>query len=154
MAQRLIRRDLSRVQARSIPSPNRFILKMIWASPTRTWLGHHVYRGAGCKRCSGIGFRGRQGIFEMLSMNNELRELAFNRAPTNHVRRAALAGGMRPLLEDGKLKILRGITTPDEIARITQAEGHRGRRRGLVTLFSSGRRHAREVRRSSGYRSY
>jgi type IV pilus assembly protein PilB len=56
-------------------------------------------------------------------MNNELRELAFNRAPTQQVRKAAYASGMRPLLEDGKLKILRGITTPDEVARIAQAEG-------------------------------
>ena len=56
-------------------------------------------------------------------MNNELRELAFNRAPTNQLRRAAVASGMRTLLEDGKLKILRGVTTPDEVARIAQMEG-------------------------------
>jgi type IV pilus assembly protein PilB len=56
-------------------------------------------------------------------MNNELRELAFNRAPTTQIRRAARAAGMRNLLEDGKLKILRGVTTADEVARITQQEG-------------------------------
>ena len=56
-------------------------------------------------------------------MNNELRELAFNRAPMIEIRRAAKATGMRTLADDGKRKILRGITTPQEIARITQAEG-------------------------------
>ena len=61
--------------------------------------------------------------FEMLEMNNEVRELAFNRAPTNELRRAAMAAGMRSLVDDAKRKILRGITTPMEIARITQAEG-------------------------------
>ena len=85
--------------------------------------GKHVFRGLGCQRCGEIGYRGRQGIFEMLEMNNEIRELAFNRSPTNMLRRAARAAGMRTLLEDGKLKILRGVTTPDEVARITQQEG-------------------------------
>jgi type II secretory ATPase GspE/PulE/Tfp pilus assembly ATPase PilB-like protein len=85
--------------------------------------GQHVYRGRGCNRCGDIGYRGRQGIFEMLEMSNELRELAFNRAPTNALRRAAQAGGMRNLLEDGKLKILRGVTTPAEVARTAQTEG-------------------------------
>ncbi|MFH1555055.1 MAG: GspE/PulE family protein, partial [Pseudomonadota bacterium] len=121
MAQRLIRRICT--ECREIdPSPNRFILKMLGITDDDLE-GQHVYRGAGCKRCSNIGFRGRQGIFEMLEMNNEMRELAFNRAPTNQVRRAARASGMRPLLEDGKLKILRGITTPGEVARIAQVEG-------------------------------
>ena len=85
--------------------------------------GRHIYKGRGCQRCNGIGYRGRQGIVEMLEMNNELRELAFQRAPANQLRKAARAGGMRNLLEDGKLKILRGVTTPEEVARIAQLEG-------------------------------
>jgi type II secretory ATPase GspE/PulE/Tfp pilus assembly ATPase PilB-like protein len=80
-------------------------------------------RGAGCKRCRGTGFRGRLGIFEMITMSNELRELAFNRATTSQLRRTARAGGMRSLLEDGKLKILRGVTTMAEVAKHAQAEG-------------------------------
>ena len=82
-----------------------------------------VYKGAGCKTCHGTGYRGRKGIFEMLSMNNELRELAFKRAPSMLLRKAAIASGMRSLLEDGKLKILRGTTSPEEIARVAQSEG-------------------------------
>ena len=121
MGQRLIR--LICKECREIdPSPDRFVLKLLGISD-EDLEGHHVYRGQGCKRCGGVGYRGRQGIFEMLEMNNELRELAFNRAPTTQIRRAARAAGMRTLLEDGKLKILRGVTTADEIARITQSEG-------------------------------
>ncbi len=80
-------------------------------------------RGAGCKRCGGTGFRGRLGIFEMVGLTNELRELAFNRASTSQIRKAARAAGMRSLLDDGKIKILRGITTLREVAKHAQAEG-------------------------------
>ncbi|MCH7870538.1 MAG: Flp pilus assembly complex ATPase component TadA, partial [Planctomycetes bacterium] len=121
MAQRLVRvicKECKEID----PAPNRFILKMLGITD-KDLEGRHIYRGAGCNRCSNIGYRGRQGIFEMMEMNNELRELAFNRAPTNQLRKAALASGMRDLLYDGKRKILRGITTPDEVARIAQTEG-------------------------------
>ncbi len=78
------------------------------------------YRGRGCNSCGGTGYRGRQGIFELMEMDNNLREMAFARAPLNEVRKAAYASGMRNLLEDGRIKILNGITTPDELVRITQ----------------------------------
>ena len=82
-----------------------------------------VYKGAGCSRCQGTGFKGRVATFEMLEMNNELRELAFERAPSSELRKAARASGMRSLLEDGKLKVFSGITTPEEVAKTSQAEG-------------------------------
>ena len=66
------------------------------------------------------GFKGRKAIFEMLQMNSELRDLAFKVSPVAELRRAALASGMRPLVEDGKLKVLKGMTTPDEVARVSQ----------------------------------
>jgi len=58
-----------------------------------------------------------------MEMNSEIRDLAFAQAPVNKIRQAAKANGMRSLLEDGKLKILNGITTPEEVARIAQSEG-------------------------------
>ena len=82
-----------------------------------------IYRAKGCSACAGTGYRGRRGIFELMQMNNELRDLAFKRAPLNQLRALALSGGMRPLLEDGRLKILDGETTLEEIARIAQVEG-------------------------------
>jgi len=83
---------------------------------------HHVYKGAGCSRCQNKGYRGRIGIFEMMQMNSDIRELAFTRAPTTDLRKAAVAGGMRTLLEDGKAKIFQGITTPEEVAKTAQTE--------------------------------
>jgi type IV pilus assembly protein PilB len=59
----------------------------------------------------------------MMSMTNEVREMAFNRASTGQIRKAARAAGMKSLLDDGKLKILRGVTTLKEVARHAQAEG-------------------------------
>ena len=82
--------------------------------------GQTFYQGRGCNSCGGTGYHGRQGIFELMEMDSSMRELAFNRAPLNEVRKAARASGMRPLLEDGRLKILNGITTPEELVRITQ----------------------------------
>lgn len=84
--------------------------------------GQTLYKPVGCSHCNDTGYRGRKGIFEMLEMNTELRELAFNRASVTEVRRAAKASGMTTLLQDGHRKILKGWTTMAEIARITQAE--------------------------------
>ncbi len=82
-----------------------------------------VYKGTGCGQCQHTGYKGRIAIFEMFEMNNELRELAFAKAPTTELRKAAKASGMRTLMEDGKLKIFKGTTTPAEVVRITQTEG-------------------------------
>jgi type IV pilus assembly protein PilB len=84
---------------------------------------HQLYKGAGCAKCSGTGFRGRLAIFEMMELNTQIRDLAFQRAPTSELRKAARASGMRTLLDDGRIKVFRGVTTPEEISRVTQAEG-------------------------------
>lgn len=78
----------------------------------------------GCPNCNGTGYKGRKGVFEMMLMDSTLRDLAFNRAPVEQIRKAALEGGMRPLVGDGKLKVLNGVTSAAEIARVAQAEGH------------------------------
>jgi type IV pilus assembly protein PilB len=62
-----------------------------------------------------MGYRGRLGIFEMMVMNAQLREMAFKHRPLSEMRQAARALGMRTLLEDGLIKVLRGITTLDEV---------------------------------------
>lgn len=121
MAQRLIRRICPECKAVD-PVPDKFTLRLLGITDADV-AGKNLYKGAGCQRCGGTGYRGRQGIFEMMEMNNELREMAFARAPTSKLRRAARAGGMRTLLQDGKLKILRGVTTAEEVVRITQEEG-------------------------------
>jgi len=82
-----------------------------------------VYKQRGCDYCMGTGFRGRIGIFELMQMNTEIRTLAFERAPTNRIRKAALASGMKSLLADGRIKVLSGITTAEEVVKVAQVEG-------------------------------
>ncbi|HRQ73003.1 MAG TPA: ATPase, T2SS/T4P/T4SS family [Phycisphaerales bacterium] len=79
-----------------------------------------AYKAVGCEHCVNTGFRGRKAIFEMMSMNSQIRDMAFKGASLADLRRAALAAGMRPLVGDGRLKILAGVTTMDEIARVAQ----------------------------------
>ncbi len=82
-----------------------------------------IYKPKGCEHCNNIGFRGRFGIFEMMQMNSEIRNLAFERTPTNKLRKAALAAGMKSLLMDGRLKVLNGSTTAEEVVKVAQVEG-------------------------------
>jgi len=85
--------------------------------------GKTIYKPVGCKRCSNTGYRGRRGVYELMKMNAEIRDMAFNRATVGEIRKAAQAAGMRNLLGDGKLKILEGKTTLGEVAKIAQVEG-------------------------------
>jgi type IV pilus assembly protein PilB len=82
-----------------------------------------IYKPGGCQICNGGGYKGRRGIYEMMMMNSEIRDMAFKQEPVSKIRIAAIAAGMRSLVEDGKLKIIRGTTTPGEVSRSTQVEG-------------------------------
>ena len=82
-----------------------------------------VMKAVGCPVCNKIGYKGRKAIFEMMIMNSEIRDLAFQRAGVSKIRAAAIRGGMRSLLADGRIKILKGVTTPDEVAKYAQIEG-------------------------------
>ena len=77
-------------------------------------------KGVGCASCNGGGYRGRLGIFELLLLSPKVRELTFNEAPTTQLRRTAMNEGMRTLYWDGIDKVLRGVTTLDEIFRVAK----------------------------------
>ncbi|MCX5653528.1 MAG: GspE/PulE family protein [Planctomycetota bacterium] len=81
------------------------------------------FRPAGCPKCHNMGYRGRLGIFEIMVLNTELRELAFKHRPLSEMRQAARLLGMRTLLEDGLIKIMRGITTLEEVLGMAAKEG-------------------------------
>jgi type IV pilus assembly protein PilB len=121
MAQRLIRM-LCKECAVPDPAPDRFALRQLGFG-NEDIANQKFMKAVGCPRCNNTGYRGRKGIFEMLVMNSQLRDLAFRRASAAELRTVARASGMRTLLADGKRKILKGLTTPMEILRITQAEG-------------------------------
>ena len=77
-------------------------------------------KGRGCINCTKSGYKGRLGIFELMVMNNKIRELAFQGAATTDIRRAAVSTGMTVMFEDGIQKALRGVTTLDEVFRVSK----------------------------------
>ena len=79
--------------------------------------GLEFQEAIGCERCSGTGYRGRIGIYEMMVVTDEVREIVLKRASSEEVRRSAEEGGMIPLREDGLIKAARGITTIEEVLR-------------------------------------
>jgi type IV pilus assembly protein PilB len=120
LAQRLIRILCDRCRQRE-EKPDPLLMRLMELTPEEQAKGN-ISKPMGCVHCGKIGYRGRKAIFELMRMNSELRELAFQRATIGRIREAAIRAGMRTLLEDGKIKILRGDTTPAEVARFAQAE--------------------------------
>ena len=82
--------------------------------------GATFMKGRGCGHCQKSGYKGRLGIFELMVMTNKIREMAFQGAATQEIRRAAVSQGMRIMFEDGIAKTLRGITTLDEVFRVSK----------------------------------
>jgi type II secretory ATPase GspE/PulE/Tfp pilus assembly ATPase PilB-like protein len=79
-----------------------------------------TYQGQGCKECSGTGYSGRIGIFELMLMDDDIRHLTITEADSNTLRKQAAQNGMRGLREDGWDKARQGITTVSEVLRVTQ----------------------------------
>jgi general secretion pathway protein E len=79
-----------------------------------------TWRGAGCADCGGRGYTSRVGIFEMMSINDEIRRLIMNNGDAASLTQAARRNGMRNLREDGWMKIRDGMTTVEEVMRVTQ----------------------------------
>ncbi len=79
--------------------------------------GCHFHEAVGCDRCSGMGYRDRIGIYEMMVLTDEIRELVLRRASSDEIGRVAEASGMVRLREDGLRKAAEGITTVEEVLR-------------------------------------
>jgi len=119
MAQRLIRRVCSGCKQPYQPKPH----ELRWVGLVEEDVAHlTLYHGVGCPECSGTGFKGRVGIFEMMEMDPQLREMAFQKAPTNRIRDQAIASGMRTLTQDGVRKVLQGYTTIEEVLSNTAGD--------------------------------
>ena len=80
------------------------------------------YRGPGCAACSQTGYRGRTGIYELMVMDDEIRRLIGAKADATAIKQAAIAKGMITLKDDGADKVFHGITTTEEVMRITQQD--------------------------------
>jgi type IV pilus assembly protein PilB len=120
MAQRLVR--LVCQKCKQPYAPSEAVLETAGVSPEVVAKATFM-RGAGCNSCGGTGFRGRNGIFELMLMSSRLRALTFNEAPTGDIRRTAVTEGMRTLYQDGLDKALRGMTTLEEVFRTAKIGG-------------------------------
>ncbi len=79
-----------------------------------------VFRAVGCEDCRHTGYHGRHGIFEMMDMNNEIRQMILKNCSSGQIREAAVRAGLRSLSEDGWRLVRAGITTPEEVMRVSK----------------------------------
>jgi general secretion pathway protein E len=117
MAQRLVRLICARCKVSYPPGEDARLL-----SPDGSSLPEELWRGNGCEECLQTGYRGRTGIFELLLVDDEVRELVMRRAGANIVKQSAIRKGMRTLRDDGVRKALAGDTTVEEVMRVTQED--------------------------------
>ncbi len=113
IAQRLARRVCERCKEQKVVSESD-----IW-SKEGIEVGTVYYVGKGCEECGYTGYKGRIGIFEIMLMSEEIQRLTVDRAPASQIRERAVKEGMITLRQDGIRKVKKGITTPDEVIRVT-----------------------------------
>jgi type II secretory ATPase GspE/PulE/Tfp pilus assembly ATPase PilB-like protein len=82
-----------------------------------------VYRGKGCKACNSTGYKGRAAIYEILMINEAIKSLILTKAPSHVIKEKAVTLGMHTLKQDGWDKVRAGMTTLEEVLRVTQLEG-------------------------------
>ena len=119
LAQRLVRTLCK--HCKTPFTPDFAELKMVGLKPENI-VGKTLYGPAGCKECNNVGFRGRQGVYELLEMNAPIRELTFQQASALKIRVEARQNGTTTLLEDGVRKVLEGKTTIPEVLTIAHRE--------------------------------
>jgi general secretion pathway protein E len=117
VAQRLVRVLCKDCRRAYIPNP--IYLKSIGFSPDR-FKAHTVYKAVGCENCFNTGYRGRLGIFEIMVLTERLKSLILKTFDSNRIKNEAVQQKMRTLRQDGMQKVLNGLTTVEEVLRVTQ----------------------------------
>ena len=122
MAQRLVRRLCA--DCREAYRPTAEELKEVGLTPEAVARAGNptIYRAKGCDVCGGNGYRGRTGIYEMLMVDDDIRQLALKNVDSGSMKKAGVAKGMRTLLDDGARKVLAGETTLAEVLSVTQED--------------------------------
>jgi type II secretory ATPase GspE/PulE/Tfp pilus assembly ATPase PilB-like protein len=119
IAQRLVRVLCERCREPYEPSDE--VLQHLGLSRPETPLT--FYRPVGCAFCNHIGYKGRIGVFEIMPVDASIKPLIAHNAPSNEIRAAAVAAGMRPLQEDALAKVIDGTTSLEEALRVVFVEG-------------------------------
>ena len=119
IAQRLVRRICPKCKTPTTVRPE--YLRQIGLTP-EDLNGRTLYAGAGCEECGRTGYKGRIGVFEMLTVDDEIRRMIVERASATVIKQYAVSKGMTTLLGDGREKVLEGISTVDEVLRVCQRD--------------------------------
>ncbi|MGB2985651.1 MAG: type II secretion system ATPase GspE [Phycisphaerae bacterium] len=116
LAQRLVRRICTSCREEYTPEP-------VDIPPDfKVEPGQKLYHGKGCRECRHTGYRGRIGIFELLSIDGEIREMILARRSAGDIQEAAQANNLKLMREDGWAKVLNGYTTVEEVVRVTKVD--------------------------------
>jgi type II secretion system protein E len=116
MAQRLVRTICQECKQQFEPHEVPSDFPRNGDEPVRLW------HGVGCRACRQTGFRGRTGIYELMVTGDTIREMCVERVNAGHIRKQAIKEGMITLRQDGWRKVLQGVTTLDEVARVTAGD--------------------------------
>ena len=119
MAQRLVRTICDQCKEAYIPEERELALL---GPRAEEFSDKELYRGVGCAACSMTGYRGRKGIFEICEVDDEIRHMIYRRMTTSELRNKARELGMRTLREDGLRKVSSGMTTLEEVFRVTMGD--------------------------------
>ena len=119
LAQRLVRKNC--VHCKEVYMPDVKVLQALNINEIEA-AGATFHHGAGCPKCNGIGFKGRMGIFEVFVVNEELQQMIYEGRTLVELRQKARELGMRTMREDGIRKLTSGLTTADEILKVTMNE--------------------------------
>lgn len=118
LAQRLVRVLCRDCRKPIDPGPD--LLRLAGQLMEPAMIPSQVYRAGGCPACQGTGYRGRTVIAEVLSMTDELRSRVLETRDSDDIRHSAMDAGMRTLYQDGLLKVLAGLTSVEELSRVTE----------------------------------
>jgi type IV pilus assembly protein PilB len=119
LAQRLARKLCTHCCEMYQPSMDELLKARVAPDVAAASDGMVFYRKRGCPRCNQTGYKGRIGVYQLLEMNEELSALASRNATRDEIDRAAISAGMRTLWDDGLAKIAAGLTSVEELARVS-----------------------------------
>jgi general secretion pathway protein E len=122
IAQRLVRVICSSCKEPYNPGDKEQLLLQSFAGGNKQERVDTLYKGGGCEQCGSTGYKGRIAIYEVLQISKEISKLILQRSDSGTIKSKAVELGMKRLREDGFDKIIRGITTVDEVLRVTQED--------------------------------
>jgi general secretion pathway protein E len=122
LAQRLVRVLCKDCRQAYLPAPEELKEIGLTAEQVRKATGGMIYRPVGCPQCNHTGYRGRNGIYEMMLVDDDIRQLILKNVDSGTIKKQAVRKGMLTLMDDGAAKVLTGLTSIAEVLSVTQED--------------------------------